>query len=119
MKASLFRLIAVLSIVVLTGCASGPSDPTRLTDKIKKGMTKEQVKQIAGKPASRYSGNTMRAHHTGVTFGDAEEVWIYSDGAMNLIPVVGLVRGARTNNLQVGFVNDRVSQVGESSFGMW
>lgn len=116
MKTSFIRLIAVVALAAITGCAStGSSNPTQLADKVKKGMTKEQVTQAVGKPSSRYSGNSV----AGATHGDADEVWIYSDAGINAIPIVSIVRGGRTNTLQIGFRNGKVTQISESTYGLW
>lgn len=116
----LIRIVVVVALAAFVGCASGgSSEPAQLATKIKKGMTREQVRSIAGNPTSRSTGNVLTSHHTQTTSSDLDEVWMYSDGAVNLIPIVGLVRGARTNSVQVGFQNGRVSQIGESSSGLW
>lgn len=120
MKTLITRIALLLTITAFVGCASSTSDPTQYADKIKKGMTKDQVLQIAGKPNGRYSGDLLRSHHTGSSIvGDSEEVWSYNDGMMNVIPIVGLIRGARTNTLMVGFRSGRVTQVSQSSMGLW
>ncbi|MBN8710300.1 MAG: hypothetical protein BGO12_21425 [Verrucomicrobia bacterium 61-8] len=112
MKKFCFHYI-ILSLVAasLLGCASTENNSTKpLAERITSGLTREQVLSIAGKPQSRQSG---------LTGGQADEVWLYSDGALNLIPVYGLVRGARTNTIQVFFKGGKVSQVAEGSFGLW
>ena len=106
-----FKSLPIALLVLgFAGCASTSRAPEQTPSaRIKPGMTKAQVIQAAGKPQNRHSG----------LIGPADEAWVYSDGAMNMIPIYGLVRGARTNNVQVMFKNGRVVQVGESSTGMW
>jgi hypothetical protein len=106
-----FKFIPIALLALgLVGCASTGGAPEKtISARIKPGMTMAQVVQTAGNPQNRHSG----------LIGPADETWIYSDGAMNLIPIYGLVRGARTNSVQIMFKNGRVVQIGESSTGMW
>lgn len=108
----LFRISIFLVIAAfLSGCAStGSTSPEALAEQIKRGMTKDQVIAAVGKPQSR---------QTGLVGGQGDEVWLYSDGALNLIPVYGLVRGGRTNMVQVFFKNGKVVRTGEGTFGLW
>lgn len=104
------HLAIIATVTAFAGCASTSDNSEKsLADQIRQGMTKEEVLKVAGKPQNKHSG----------LVGQADEVWLYSDSAMNLIPVYGLVRGGRINTTNVSFKKGRVVTVGQGSFGLW
>lgn len=108
------RCILILVAICLTSCASSDkaSSGKTLAEQIKRGMTSEQVLKIAGRPEGRNTGLYIPG-------GEADEIWLYSDGGLNMIPFVGFFRGFRSNMTNVWFKQGRVVKTSESSTGVW
>lgn len=79
-------ITALLTITLVTSCASTKTSSTAAAPAVKAGMTRDQVKEALGKPAYMYS------------LGE-EETWVYSEGStrlsltkdtsINMLPIAG------------------------------
>lgn len=119
LKPAAVVLACLAALIALVGCASTPP-----AQGIKVGMTKQQVVAVAGNPQGRQTLGVISAADSaelqaaGVPKG-IDEVWSYSNNALNLIPIYGLVNGMHSDQVAVYFKNGKVASQISKSGGLW
>ncbi len=92
---TLFALLTCLGLV-LGGCASDPNQAEKskpASERLKVGMTKEEVRKMFGNPQSEFNDNT------------GTSTWIYTDTAKAFIPFYAIA-GGKFQNITVVFDTD-------------
>jgi hypothetical protein len=113
----IFRLIVASLVVAFVTSCSTVDTATETTPEIRPGMSKQQVRELWGEPQMHRSGAPGFMQVLGG--GQADTIWTYHNGALNVIPFVGLARGGRTDSTHVFFQNGKVTQISQDSTGLW
>jgi outer membrane protein assembly factor BamE (lipoprotein component of BamABCDE complex) len=105
MKNQLFRIFPLLAVLALTSCVTTYEDFTANQAQVKKGMTKEQVRALMGRPNGEMTMND-------------KETWVYSRHQSSGIAVIGLY-GIEQKGINITFGPEgRVTDINRSGFKM-